>query len=129
VTVSEPIRIDKPKALELLRAAVATRGRDYVYQRSPKGACRYANADGPSCLVGEALAQAGADVVGLFYGKSLNTKGITALSHNAAYYPSGAKFDAAVSIDAEAAAVFSEAQEAQDSGETWGAALAYAEAS
>lgn len=53
--------IDGPKALELLRVAVATRGAHYIYE-SPTQRCMYEEAGVPSCIVGVALSLHGVPI-------------------------------------------------------------------
>lgn len=104
-------------ALNLLRAAVEVRGEDYVYAplalKEGGGVCRYVDNDGcPSCIVGLALALAGADIEDL---KELDNRWVGVLS--AEYLHEIAP------ISSEASDIFSAAQSAQDLGKTWGQAL------
>lgn len=118
--------IDGPKALELLRAAVATRGPDYVYKPPSSGHCVYVADGKPSCVVGVALAIHGVPIAQL---QKLDgqEKGGT----------SAAGLDSHLSfVNREAASVLGAAQAVQDEAYidqlfdptcTWGAALIAAE--
>lgn len=104
--------IDARRALELLVDVVDQYGEDTVYERiTVKGrpVCLYVHDGQPSCLVGHALAKAGADVEML---ESLNP-GVAALSLDV-HVPN---------VDSGAAAVFQAAQSVQDYGGMWGEAI------
>lgn len=112
-----PDLITKAKALELLEAAVAERGADYVYERigfdsnSTGPSCVYVRSGCPSCLVGLAMTKAGTPIEQL------------------------AEWDTRFECDAQsvllddglatagAAEVLTVAQSVQDDGGTWGEAL------
>lgn len=110
-----PDLITKSKALELLEAAVAERGADYVYERdgtrqSGPG-CTYVRGGQPSCLIGLAMAKAGVPIEQL---AEWDTR-----DNSAACF---------VLVDDELATktavdVMATAQSLQDIGETWGEAL------
>lgn len=106
-------KIDERRALELLIDVVDAAGEDVVYQKiwvNGDFKCRYAVNERPSCLVGQALFRAGATVetLELFDRMDLPAKNMANMEGH---------------VTARAARVFSAAQEAQDSGKTWGVAL------
>lgn len=99
-----------------LEAAVAEKGTDYIYPPAiKKEACHYLEYDtgrltgtptGPGCIVGHAL---------------LNS-GLMTTDELATYEGSAANMAAGALVREEIAEALREAQEAQDCGETWGAA-------
>lgn len=108
------IRIDKKKALSLLRQAVKRKGSDYVHS----GMCVYFNlSTGNRCMVGEAFSIAGVsdDDLGHLYGA------VTALRT-----PYGAPAEGIVYLTSGAVEAFRLAQYEQDTGHTWGEALSRA---
>jgi hypothetical protein len=121
---NQRISIDANRALDLLREVVADIGADHVY-RHPDGKpaaevgeiCRYEVNGSPACIVGHALNRAGV--------------GVDAL-HEMDEYEDGAAIATvesdAVQIEPLARELLAVAQNKQDSGSTWGAALAAAEA-
>lgn len=109
------IKIDDAAFTAAMRAAVAERGEDYVFPNEWKdGAsqCRYVqpDGDGPACLIGVALHRLGVPLDAL-----LDQEGCSA-SHVVGAVASGVTYAAARAAN--------KAQEAQDIGATWGAALA-----
>lgn len=60
------IEIDGQRAIDLMRMAVETKGEDYTYEQPDNNGCYYTTPSGdpfksqPSCIVGHALAYAGA---------------------------------------------------------------------
>lgn len=120
--------IDEHKAIALLREVV--KGNEFhVYVQAPSGdgadddetVCRYQYAGQPSCVVGKALALAGASVDILEW---LDDGGNGANGALSAIQLS----DHMECVTSTAAILFNEAQVRQDNGETWGEALQYAEA-
>ena len=106
------IHITKTKALQLLKNAVERKGADYVYPSV--GNCKYVvNKTKPSCLVGEALLEAGVPPSRL-YGQPINKLRIDGIVD---------RLGDDVVIDRGAVQVFGDAQDQQDTGETWGTAL------
>ena len=117
---------NEEQAVELLQKAVETRGRDYVYQKrigpvsASKGEgerCSYTYGGEPDCLIGVALSLAGWTPemlseldVGLRGGVPISTLGRELMEFGPLVSPT-------------ARAVLQAAQDAQDAGETWGAAL------
>lgn len=117
--MSDVIRIDKDRALQLLREVVQGR-EDFVYEAPPDGSdrprCVYADGDCPSCVVGHAMSWAGATPEQVRQMDEAKDGGIDLLK-----VPW-------LDLNDEARAVFFAAQQLQDNGKTWGAALAAAEA-
>jgi hypothetical protein len=117
---SEPVPvIDIGTALDLLAAAVAHRGADFVYQPGwvdePRYlTCRYANGGAPDCIVGQALAFAD---VGVDEVAAMNDDGVREL------YLRG---ELPVALTLGAVALFHAAQQSQDRGCRWGEVLANA---
>ena len=110
------------RTLELLREAVNERGKDYVYQNDPQNnfgnplnesTCLYVrpSGSGPACIAG---------VVFHKYGVPLET-----LKKKEGRVARGVASD--LGFDAVSSMLLSEAQCAQDSGQTWGKALEHAE--
>jgi hypothetical protein len=57
---AQPIRLTVDGVLGAMAAAVAARGRNYVYAPPEDDAtCKYVHADCPSCLIGDVLHRAG----------------------------------------------------------------------
>lgn len=102
------------QALELLEKAVATRGEDYVYPKRPSinndptPTCLYAYQGKPDCLIGVALSIAGWTIEEL----------VALEDHGVRYAPA-----LAANVSDAARLVFQAAQNVQDGGSTWGAAL------
>lgn len=117
--MTERIKIDKRRALDLLRQAVANRGEDYVYGEhfDNNQGCRYVVLGKPACIVGEALSLAGLDLADLLSNGG-NTWRIGALIDQ---HPE--HFD----VTYGAVRVFEEAQHWQDCGWNWGDAVRRAE--
>lgn len=107
-------KIDERRALELMIDIVDAAGDDFVYEKllvEGRGlVCRYVADGRPSCLVGQALFRAGATVETLEMFDSLDL-------------PAKSMANVESHVTSRAAWVFSTAQEAQDSGETWGVAV------
>ena len=121
--MTETITIDGPRALELLREVVKGK-EDYVYvnaigeQADDTGniTCSYSHGPQPGCVVGHVLYSAGATIDQLIQ-----------LDH---FTGSGSiEFATAEALDIsrEARVLLAAAQYAQDTGLTWGTALATAE--
>lgn len=136
------IEIDEVKALELLEAAVAERGADYTYQSEfGEGViCEYQYGGKPACLVGAALHKAGVDVdtlvqmdTGVFHTEEgleyeVGGTSISDLAAEPLSWDEGTELPAPLSLfditlTKKALDMFSVAQAAQDTGNTWGAAL------
>lgn len=126
------VELDAERALALLRAAVAGR-EDYVYQRVPLSddayddygdygpdpdelGCRYEYGGAPCCLIGHVLKHAGATIAQL---GDLDADGGVPITDA----PQRARW---LQLTPDAAHVLQRAQDQQDYGETWGAALAAA---
>lgn len=93
-------------------------GADYVYPRTGIfDRCLYVKDDKPSCLVGHALALAGASVEMLIR-LDKNESGSIGANAIPTYFPD--------LVSEDAAKVLREAQGYQDSGKTWGESVAYA---
>lgn len=109
--------IDARRALELITDVVDQYGEDTVYEKVDLvhggTGCQYQSNGTPSCLVGIALSRAGMPSDGLY---ELDDFGIAAdmLSSHVDH------------VKDDAALVFWSAQHVQDSGGTWGEALASA---
>lgn len=135
----------KMKPMEALRAVVEEGGRDYLYVKENGSDCKYAKGAGPSCLVGHALHKMGAPIELL---QSMDkcassTSFSEVMAMSSAYLdndPDGiVENDFTDRMDAEqvqwlvdsfSAAeleAFAKAQDLQDRGHTWGAALMNAE--
>lgn len=110
------------QTLKYLREAVAERGEDYVYPNELKmyyrdgpepTMCRYVKPDGsgPACIVGVVLHK---------YGVSLETLA----EHET---EAGWRVARELGVDTRSRQMLSTAQDAQDGGKTWGAALVNAE--
>lgn len=115
-----PQFIDTPRALELLRKAVADKGEEYVYPHANSGCVNVEYDDDieeyyPSCIVGHALYHAGIDPA------VIAEAGADEASVEELSYYGIAEF----SEDAEN--VMSMAQLLQDRGFLWGVALKAAE--
>jgi hypothetical protein len=108
--MSDVIRIDKDRALELLRQVVEGR-EDFVYPSLVTVDCVYAHRGKPSCIVGHALVLAGATVKRLAELDGLDDGGIRNVEVEW------------LALTDEAAQAFGEAQDVQDTGFTWGQAL------
>lgn len=118
------MNIDANQAIQLLRDSVAGR-EDFIY-KSPDGLtaddqgyhCEYAHDDCPGCLIGVALHKAGVtvDQLAKLPANYINNKDVK--KKLAAF---------GCTMTDEAQEVFRGAQSRQDSGHTWGDALAYAE--
>jgi hypothetical protein len=107
-----PHRMTAEEAVAALRVAVEEYGAGYVY---PDDLCWYVRHGKPACLVGVALHRAGVVTVGT----------LTEWDH----LMIGELADVCVEVlDPAAVRVMMVAQSAQDSGFSWGAALARAEA-
>jgi hypothetical protein len=105
-------------SLRLMEKVVNAKGEDYVYADGDADTkCTYSYEGQPSCLVGFVLFLAGATVAEL---AALDRDGSTSLVmlHYDGVLP--------VRLTDDAAAVLQRAQEAQDSGRTWGTSLAWA---
>jgi hypothetical protein len=114
--VSEPIRIDKRKALSLISKAVKARGADYVYPSDGgRTGCHYVWKGEPDCIVGQCLADAGVSIYTL--------KGMSGTIDDEA----GTNTHAFI-LTAGALAVFDAAQHVQDDRATWGDAQSAAKA-
>jgi uncharacterized glyoxalase superfamily protein PhnB len=107
------IRIDKDRALQLLREVVAGR-EDYVY---PGSDCRYVDGDACGCLIGHALFHAGASMDQLL-ALDAWADGDTSIGHVSPDW---------LDLTDEARSVFTVAQEVQDGSHRWGWALEQAE--
>lgn len=136
------VQIDGQAAVDLLRAAVAENGADFVYEQDtsslPGPLCLYVNKDlTPSCIVGNALIRAGADPQVLkdadesvgtyhdpFYDEDVRVSdtGIGSPDFNLYLSEHGIK------LTGEARVIFERAQHLQDNGRPWGEALREAEA-
>lgn len=112
--MTETIVIDGARALQLVREVVAEHGADTVYNM-PGERCRYVWNDACSCLVGHALHRAGVPIDVLAQVDDGNKSSI-----EVAEIPG-------CELDDQARWIFVVAQEAQDSGFTWGRAGADAE--
>lgn len=109
-----PELITKAKALELLEAAVAERGADYVYPRTFDGtgpSCVYVRGGKPACLVGLAMTKAGVPIEQL---AGWDTR-FESDAHSVLVDDGLAAVDVAEMLAA--------AQSVQDDGGTWGEAL------
>lgn len=108
--------IDKARAVELIEQAVKTHGADYVDpDAAARRGCWYTHGDQPGCIVGTAYFLAGAtidQVVVLDTGDG----GCSKIDETPEVL-------IPLETDDEALAVFRAAQDAQDHGSTWGAAL------
>lgn len=116
-------QITADDALEALRTAVKGR-EDYVYPWWEAGgsrACKYVRDGAPSCLVGHALHALGIPLDTLTVLDSYQNGSGVAAGTLPQHLPSG-------TLTVEAAGVFGAAQTAQDTGESWGEALASAAA-
>lgn len=114
--------IDLTQARDLLKRAVETQGRDFIYNPSGNGMCRYTpipKDDGPQgqtgCLVGVAMALAGVDV----------TRGPWRADLGLNIYSVCLELPGLLTTEAER--YLSVAQQSQDHGSTWGAAYDRAE--
>lgn len=121
--------IDGAKALELIEGVVKARGEGFVYRESDRDCCGYASCfyvfDGkPSCIVGQALADAGVDVAAIFAGRLANEQDICTLADSKRYR----NFHAAVELTPDAVSVFDIAQCRQDDGDRYGDVLKAAQA-
>lgn len=124
------ITIDRDKALDLLKQAVAQRGEDFTYEmpEPDEGTCLYwheAEA-GPGCIVGLALSIAGVpnDVLAAFDRNEPGDEGgssIYSLANRGNLSENG------IEVTPSALAVFGCTQRAQDQGATWGTAVEYGE--
>lgn len=115
------IKIDGARALELLEAAVAERGADYVY---PHELCEYTLDHQPACIVGVALAKAGVDP------ELLVSNGVGSIRELSLGDRWAQRFSPPLTftITEDAVSVWAAAQEVQDSHGTWGQALEAARA-
>jgi len=116
--------IDKAKAFELLDAAVALKGADYVL---PKGeGCLYFEEDGttPVCIVGHALASLGVKL------GDLSSLGKEDRSYRSPEADNERVFRstevAGVEVSENARVVFDQVQAYQDEGWPWGEAVSMA---
>lgn len=105
--------INAERALALLDEVVQAHGEGTkVEYRNALGACQYWVGDGPSCLIGHALWRSGVFTIEEI--QSLDTEYANACNLIWLYEER---------IDPVAAEIFEQAQQAQDSGTTWGSAL------
>lgn len=58
--------VDAPRAYKLLEQAVEAKGPDFVYRRQREQSCQYFADGEPSCLIGHAMAAAGAFTSGVY---------------------------------------------------------------
>lgn len=109
--------ITKSIVIDTLRSIVEEYGQDYVYPAAKTGdVCTYANSDGtPSCIVGHFISRI--DPEG--FKKVANMEA----SEGESFSPDAALKYAGILYDTESDYALSEAQDAQDSGQTWGDAL------
>lgn len=107
-------------ALMGLEKAVALKGADYTYERPPSG-CAYSYRGQPSCIVGHVVADLDKDA----FEQIINFEGtggsFPALNLGNDGYP-----PVPFMFTEQAASVLYTAQCSQDSGDTWGSALARA---
>lgn len=115
--------VDKRRALELLIDVVEAYGENTTYETVPLtlggtrvpgsgNACRYQYLGHPSCLIGHALFRAGATMTSL---EMLDRHGASARAIPDRAYN--------LDVSEDASRVFQAAQNVQDGGDTWGAAL------
>lgn len=122
------IDINRARAIELLKEAVAERGETYVYEVPNAGdidqSCLYVDTEegAPSCGVGLALNRAGVELT-LLQKLDAPPCGTGIDSFEAADILYSAGFD----ISPDAYKVFGVFQDLQDKGVTWGQSLAQAE--
>jgi hypothetical protein len=117
------IEIDKARALELLREVVAEAGEDFTYVPDAhrlNTTCTYVKNNCPDCMIGRALAKAGATIEQLATLDDLNEDRDNSID------TVGPRADWLQLTD-EALKVFTDAQWNQDLGKTWGDALRAAE--
>lgn len=124
---NDQIHIDGARAVQMLRAVVAEHGAGTVYALHDRDSdpgvdhtyamCRYVHHGCPDCLIGRALALAGVTVDELVEMDTANRTGIASVP-----------LPPRLLLTEQARAVFRAAQLVQDSGGTWGEALAAAEA-
>ena len=115
MTVKPSIDLTPEVALDLLAKAVAKRGEDYVYEKLDYASgleCRYAHRGAPSCLVGEVLFEAGITLAAL-----------VRFDRDEIGNPSALVDTDSLDIPFATAFALDRAQQAQDTGKTWGAAL------
>ena len=117
-----PEFITYPRALELLQEVIAEFGEDYVYpQFEPEAAgdrgavmeCFYVRDDAPSCIVGHVLYRAGVTLDEL-----RAVEGWTPVDQQAPQF--------GIWADILACGLLADVQDEQDSGRSWGEALAEA---
>lgn len=113
------IEITYDEAVDLLKLAVEERGADYVYPRSNRDAfdsgCVYFEGTTPSCIVGHVLAYKDVDGLDLRYANEIGIANLASFVDNIDLV-----------IDERTVSLLEKAQDAQDSGKTWGEALAAA---
>lgn len=110
-------------ALGLLADVVLEHGTDTIYKKVKEGdaeSCVYVLNEAPSCLVGHVLSRFGIplDFMGSLMRNTLAASSLCYKINNEAKI--------ALTISDDAAIVLGDAQDAQDSGQTWGTALAVA---
>lgn len=129
------------ETLELLNAAVAKKGEDYVYGSDlvinqfgrPGPSCHYAWDGKPDCIVGHVLASVGVSLAELHYGDSPSEENDFQPKNYGRYATGSANSvievlsrDGVVNFTDDARALLQETQRLQDSYVPWGEAVAEA---
>jgi hypothetical protein len=105
------------ETVDLLKAVVAEKGEDYVYQKRNDGYdCVYVYDGQPDCIVGHVLHRLGVTAEEMSDGDSVWDEN----SHGVLYY---LEYRERLQFEPRAAHVLESAQYFQDRGYTWGASL------
>lgn len=121
------VTINLSEARKLLKEAVETQGRDFVYNTEGRGYCKYV----PDAKLGTAQSQPQKALTGCLVGTALKLAGIPEAEldyqGNASRLANFLQDKVVAYIHKDAVSYFLSAQTVQDGGGTWGAALDTAE--